>query len=572
MKSFAIVLLLLVQAIVLNPTVLAQTSNESVAESAPVSPPEQEQDSKSKEILASLDQINQLLSEISDLENTLNSAQGDKLKAAIIQRRDKSSALVTELKQFSKLARAYSDDKGELDDILKDDRDRLLQTGAILRQDFNQYEERFKKHSEGRNTLTPEGLKSYTSDNQLIDVSLSLLTQYIDIIKSINFSPEPSIEFLRQQLPERAEFLASRIALSKERQADFKRVLSADKEDSEAKVHLGLTEDKLKSDTGSLKLIIDLAKKLDVDMHNYQTLLVKTTGEISSETLSTEVLGDLLDEWWVKAKFAVQENSISFVIKVIVLLLILLGFKLLAKLVRRIVQRSLQSSRIKASMLLQNMLVSVSSKLIMLIGILVALSQLGVSLSPVLAGLGVVGFIIGFALQDTLGNFAAGMMILFYRPYDVGDAVEVGGVTGKVRDMSIVNTTILTFDNQTLILPNSKIWGDVIKNITAQRERRVDMTFGIGYNDDIAKAESILADIVSKHDKVLSDPEPVVKLHNLGESSVDFVVRPWVNTVDYWDVYWDITREVKMRFDAEGISIPYPQRDVHLYQVAPANS
>ena len=164
------------------------------------------------------------------------------------------------------------------------------------------------------------------------------------------------------------------------------------------------------------------------------------------------------------------------------------------------------------------------------------------------------------------------MMILFYRPYDVGDAVEVGGVTGKVRDMSIVNTTILTFDNQTLILPNSKIWGDVIKNITAQRMRRVDMTFGIGYDDDIPKAESILMEIVSGHDKVLQDPEPVVKLHNLGDSSVDFIVRPWVNTADYWDVYWDITRAVKLRFDAEGVSIPFPQRDIHLYQASAASA
>ena len=144
--------------------------------------------------------------------------------------------------------------------------------------------------------------------------------------------------------------------------------------------------------------------------------------------------------------------------------------------------------------------------------------------------------------------------------------MEVAGVAGKVKHMSIVNTTILTFDNQTLILPNSKIWGDVIKNITAQTMRRVDMTFGIGYDDDIPKAEQVLHEIVTGHDKVLQTPEPVIRLHTLGESSVDFIVRPWVNTEDYWIVYWDITREVKMRFDTDGISIPYPQRDVHIHQ------
>jgi small conductance mechanosensitive channel len=161
-------------------------------------------------------------------------------------------------------------------------------------------------------------------------------------------------------------------------------------------------------------------------------------------------------------------------------------------------------------------------------------------------------------------------MILAYRPFDVGDFVEAAGVTGKVKDMNIVSTRILTVDHQTLIVPNSKIWGDVIRNVTAQSERRIDMVFGISYEDEIPKAERILGEILTSHDKVLNDPEPVVRLHTLNDSSVDFVVRPWVRTEDYWDVYWDVTREVKMRFDREGISIPYPQRDVHFINSGPA--
>jgi small conductance mechanosensitive channel len=144
--------------------------------------------------------------------------------------------------------------------------------------------------------------------------------------------------------------------------------------------------------------------------------------------------------------------------------------------------------------------------------------------------------------------------------------VEAGGVFGKVNKMSIVSTTILTIDNQTIVVPNSKIWGDVIRNVTNQALRRVDLVFGISYSDDIPKAERVLMDILKQHDKVLDDPEPVVKLHKLGDSSVDFVVRPWVKAEDYWDVFWDVTRSVKMRFDEEGISIPFPQRDVHIYE------
>jgi small conductance mechanosensitive channel len=156
-------------------------------------------------------------------------------------------------------------------------------------------------------------------------------------------------------------------------------------------------------------------------------------------------------------------------------------------------------------------------------------------------------------------------MILIYRPYDVGDIIESGGVVGRVNNMSFVNTTIITFDNQSIIIPNSKIWNDVIKNVTSQTHRRVDMAFGIAYNDNIEKAETVLMQIMKDHDKILDEPEPIVKLHELGDSSVNFIVRPWVLKEDYWEVYWDVTRTVKLKFDEAGLSIPFPQRDVHLY-------
>jgi small conductance mechanosensitive channel len=177
----------------------------------------------------------------------------------------------------------------------------------------------------------------------------------------------------------------------------------------------------------------------------------------------------------------------------------------------------------------------------------------------------VVGFVIGFALQDTLSNFAAGLLILVYRPFDVDDLIEAGGVTGLVSNMSLVNTTILTFDNQTIVVPNNKIWGDVIKNVTAQDLRRVDMVFGISYSDDIPGTEKLLAEIVASQKAVLNEPETMIRLHELADSSVNFIVRPWVKKEDYWETYWAITRAVKLRFDEDGISIPFPQRDVHLH-------
>jgi small conductance mechanosensitive channel len=212
------------------------------------------------------------------------------------------------------------------------------------------------------------------------------------------------------------------------------------------------------------------------------------------------------------------------------------------------------------------MVISIVRNTVLIIGVLIGLSQIGFSLGPLLAGMGVVGFVVGFALQDTLSNFAAGMLILIYRPFDVDDVIEAGGVSGLVSEMSLVNTTFLTFDNQTIIVPNSKIWGDVIKNVTAQTVRRIDLIFGIAYSDDIEKAEKVMAEVVAAHPAVLDDPATMIRLHELGDSSVNFIVRPWVNKDDYWETFWDLNRAMKMRFDAEGISIPFPQRDVHLHK------
>ena len=156
--------------------------------------------------------------------------------------------------------------------------------------------------------------------------------------------------------------------------------------------------------------------------------------------------------------------------------------------------------------------------------------------------------------------------MLAYRPFDIGETVNVAGVLGKVETMNLLSTQLRTPDNQLLVIPNNSVWGGVITNITGITQRRVDLVFGIGYGDDMDVAQKILEDIVNEHELVLKDPEPVVKLHELGESSVNFICRPWVKPENYWKVHWDITREVKRRFDANGVSIPFPQRDVHLYQ------
>ena len=196
------------------------------------------------------------------------------------------------------------------------------------------------------------------------------------------------------------------------------------------------------------------------------------------------------------------------------------------------------------------------------------MSTLGVNVGALLALVGGGALILGFALQDTLGNFAAGMMLLLYRPFDVGDVVEVGGILGKVDHVSLVNTNIRSGDNKVCLVPNKQVWGEVITNLTGADERRADMVFGIGYGDDVDKAKAILETIVAEHELVLKEPAPTIELSELGESSVNFICRPWAKTADLWRVHWDITKRVKKEFDAAGITIPFPQRDVHIHQVS----
>lgn len=316
----------------------------------------------------------------------------------------------------------------------------------------------------------------------------------------------------------------------------------------------------------NLRNMIPLMEAAQIDTTRYNEITFSATGELSDAMVSSDALMAVMHNVLENLTHWVTDNAGGALSKVIIFVLIIVLFKYLSGLVKKLVTRIVRSPQSKLTTLVQDFIVSMSAKAVMVFGILIALAQVGLNLGPLLTGLGVAGIVIGFALQDTLSNFASGMMILIYRPFDVEDFVEAGGVSGMVSHMSLVNTTIRTFDNQIFIVPNSQIWGNTIKNITAEKVRRVDMTFGIGYSDDIDKAESVLASILEQHGKVLKSPEPTIKVMTLNESSVDFIVRPWVKTADYWEVYWDVTKEVKLRFDQEGISIPFPQRDVHVYE------
>ena len=260
-----------------------------------------------------------------------------------------------------------------------------------------------------------------------------------------------------------------------------------------------------------------------------------------------------------------SEGGVKWLKEISKFVAVILFFSLIAGIGGKVVRKATSMNE-GMSDLLRTFINNMTRRTILFIGVLMALSAIGVNISALLALIGGSAFIVGFALQDTLGNFAAGLMLLIYRPFDVGDSVEVAGVNGKVSKVSLVSTTIQTFDNKVVLVPNKQVWGQVITNATASSERRVDMVFGIGYDDDTDQAKEILNRIVSEHELVLSDPKPVIKVNELADSSVNFVCRPWTKTDDYWTVYWDVTEKVKKEFDSKGISIPYPQQDIHLHK------
>ena len=231
----------------------------------------------------------------------------------------------------------------------------------------------------------------------------------------------------------------------------------------------------------------------------------------------------------------------------------------------------LKGSMVKRNMdpMLASFITSIAQILFIVFVVIAALGRLGIQTTSLVALLGAAGLAVGLSLQNSLASFAAGVMIIGFRPFKVGDFIEAGGTSGVVEGIQIFSTQMRTGDNKSVIVPNASIIGGNIINYSARDTRRVDMTFGVGYGDDLKKTKEILQEILDGDERVLKDPAPVIAVSELADSSVNIIVRPWVNTDDYWQVYWDLTERIKLRFDKEGIHIPYPQRDVHMHQVAP---
>ncbi|MGR5235430.1 mechanosensitive ion channel family protein [Vibrio alfacsensis] len=508
----------------------------------------------------SIDNINQ---DILDLSVSLKQASGDERDALQLQLFQKNEEL---RKRLASAINNQSIPNDKLIELVKTQEKYAKGTFAYLADKVHVLNEEI-------NTAKDQDklplVNSYRELQQYLDVSFDSSWQNLNWLKQLGVPDERAEVVFKESVDKRMRLLSASIEYLNQQREFIGSQISSSPESEKATLQLSqlIVKQRLDIATDSLRSLISTGDKIGLETSEYKRQIFEVTGSVTHDLLNAKVLLSILSHWSSSAGDWFADNAPQHIFQLFVFALILVIARSLAKLTRKVVSKAVASKNLKLSHLMQDFFISMSGKAVWVIGIMVGLSQIGLNLAPILTGFGIAGVIIGFALQDTLSNFAAGMMLLIYRPFDVGDFVYAGGVDGKVSHMSLVNTTIRTFDNQIIIVPNSKIWGDVIKNVTHERIRRVDMVFGIGYADDLLKAESVLADIVTSHPAVLRSPEPMIKVHTLNTSSVDFIVRPWVKTDDYWDVYWDVTKEVKLRFDREGISIPFPQQDVHLHMV-----
>jgi small conductance mechanosensitive channel len=240
--------------------------------------------------------------------------------------------------------------------------------------------------------------------------------------------------------------------------------------------------------------------------------------------------------------------------------------KFIVKIITKIITRLLQKSGMDT--ILVDFVTSILRTILLLFVVIAAMDQLGVNTTSLVALLGAAGLAIGLALQGSLQNFAAGVMLIVFRPFKSGDFIEAGGVSGVVEKISIFSSILRTGDNREVIVPNGGIYGGVITNFSARETRRIDMVVGIGYDSDIKLARDTMREIIAADDRILKDPETLIAVSELADSSVNFVVRPWVKSADYWAVKFDLNEKIKLAFDEKGISIPYPQMDIHMDKAA----
>jgi len=268
---------------------------------------------------------------------------------------------------------------------------------------------------------------------------------------------------------------------------------------------------------------------------------------------------------WNQILAFVTERGFAFSMNILAAIVLFIVGRWVAKILRAFSVKLMTRADVDET--LSKFLANIVYGLLLTFVVVAAVDRLGVNTTSLAAVIAAAGLAIGLALQSSLANFASGVMLILFKPFEVGDFVEAGGSKGVVEEIHIFSTIMRTGDNIQMIVPNGQITGGTITNFTAKKTRRIDLVIGCGYGDDLKAVRDFLESLIAADERILKDPEPVVAVNELADSSVNFVVRPWVGAADYWAVRWDLTEKIKLGFDEKGFSIPYPQQDVHVHGI-----
>ncbi len=443
---------------------------------------------------------------------------------------------------------------------------------------FDAYEESLRFWSREIDSL--RGLRSETPPEDLdeleaqigtardrLDSLLPTLADILEIAEGLGVETGKTWDRYDRAVQNRAENLVGRLQISVNARDSLRKKIETSERASAPEAEIGAdrtrlqyADDRVKGVAKSLDRTVDILGSRGFETAPYRQFIIKTTGEISDKVLDPRVLFGLVKDGLSDFGGWLSDNGPTILVKLVIVVVIVLFFRLAFRLLwwlMRLVRM------VKLTRLMVQLGNSMINPIATLIGLFVGFWFIGANLTTLLTGAGVAGVIIGFALQDSLSNLAAGFFILATRPFDVDDTIRTGTEVGTVKAMWIANTTIVTFDGRRLLIPNRKIWADIIENRSVEPLRRADITVRVGYEEDIDRTIEILLDLVRNEGRVLDHPEPAVFVSAWADSWVEVAVRPWTRNEDWWSLLKDLPRLVVLRFAEEGIEIPRPRMEMH---------
>jgi small conductance mechanosensitive channel len=505
------------------------------------------------------------------IESRMRGKDKDTKQVLRVQGRRYVESISDSQTKLLKLIASMEEREIETGDIRERFRRFLIGEAEIYERSFEFWSHEIDRLRDRRASAPPEELgdieEEITATRERMDRILTGQTVTLTIADSLGMDTDPAWEQIENVLKNRAENLVGRMQLAVNQRERLETVIRDAEKAGAPKAELGANRIRLQflnrrieGVAHSLDETVGLLEERGYDGAPYRQSIIMATRKITKRVLDPRVLIGIVRDFLGRLWKSIKENALVVLIK----LLIVAAFIVLFRILFRVSWWALRLSGVgkKMSRLMTDLVGRLLKSIATVSGLIVGLSFLGVDPTTLLAGVGVAGVIVGLALQDSLSNLAAGFFILSTRPYDVDDVVTAGGVVGTVKEMGLANTTVVTFDNRRMLVPNRKIWGEVIENRSAEIIRRVELEIRVAYEEDLDRAFDILRDLLARNDRILETPEPHIFVSKWADSWIEIAVRPWTRNADWWPMLTELPRLIRLRFAEEGIEIPVPQAEV----------